>query len=374
MRHKIGVVGGGQLGRMLGLAGIPLGMEFRFWDPAATPPAAAVGEMFHADFDDSAAAEAFASGQDIITYEFENIPAATIEALARVTPCHPGARSLATSQDRVHEKTFFNDNGIKTAPWRAVHTLAELRQAVEEFGPSILKTRRFGYDGKGQARIDSVADADRAWDALGQHPVILEQKIAFSRELSIIGVRSTTGEVDCWDLVENEHRHGILHKSVAPAPNVPEFIHTYAAEVIKTTMEALEHVGVLTIEFFQAGDALLANEMAPRVHNSGHWTIEGSVTSQFENHLRAIAGLPLGSCAARGRSVMINCIGALPDPDAVGRHAGAHFHDYGKTPRPGRKVGHVTLCEQPAAAAAFAEAVAHVENLCLTTSAPAAHA
>lgn len=374
MKKKIGVVGGGQLGRMLGLAGIPLGMEFRFWDPASNPPAAVVGETFHAEFDDVAAAETFADGLDVITYEFENIPAATIEALAAVSPCHPGALSLATSQDRVTEKTFFNQNGIKTAPWRAVHSLPELRQAVEEFGASILKTRRFGYDGKGQARIDSLADADRAWDALGQHPVILEQKIPFSRELSIIGVRSTTGAVDCWPLVENEHRHGILHKSVAPAPDVPATLQAYAAEVIKTTMEALNHVGVLTIEFFEADGGLLANEMAPRVHNSGHWTIEGSVTSQFENHLRAITGLPLGSCAARTNSVMINCIGALPAPEAILDHSGAHFHSYGKTARPGRKVGHVTLCEQAHTSATFGETVSHTENLCLTASKAVAHA
>lgn len=364
---KIGVVGGGQLGRMIGLAGVPLGFEFRFWDPSPTATAAAVGELFTADFNDLAAAEHFATGLDLITYEFENVPSATIDRLSSIAPCRPGALSLATSQDRATEKSFFQDHSIPTAPWKAIDSIDDLKCAFEEFGPCIVKTRRFGYDGKGQFRLQQPHDVDAAFSLLGQHPLIVEKMIPFQRELSLIAVRAVDGSMAVWPLVENEHRDGILHKTIAPAARISEEIKNEAENAIHTTMEALGHIGVLTIEFFEVDGKLLANEMAPRVHNSGHWTIEGSVCSQFENHVRAVAGLPLGACSLRSPSVMINCIGEMPPPADVTQIPGAHLHDYNKSPRAGRKVGHVTVCDeiksdrQPA----FAERAAAIENLCV---------
>jgi 5-(carboxyamino)imidazole ribonucleotide synthase len=375
MTRKIGVVGGGQLGRMLGLAGVPLGFEFRFWDPSAKAPARAVGELFQANYDDLDAAERFAAGLDVITYEFENIPAATMERLQALVECRPGVLALATSQDRLTEKTFFQNNGIETAPWRAISTVEEMRAAVAEFGSCIVKTRRFGYDGKGQARINSVEQCDTVFDELGKFDLIVEKTVSFTRELSLVGVRGADGDLATWPLVENEHRVGILHKTVAPAPGVSTELQQCAESIMRSTMEGLGHVGVLTIEFFEVEGRLLANEMAPRVHNSGHWTIEGAVTSQFENHIRAVCGLPLGSCAPRFDSVMLNSIGAVPSAAAVCSIPGAHYHDYGKTSRPGRKVGHVTVCDEPVSiepAGNFDDRVAAVERLVEAATATAA--
>ncbi len=364
---KIGVVGGGQLGRMIGLAGVPLGFKFRFWDPSPTATAGAVGELFTADFNDLAAAEDFAAGLDVVTYEFENVPSATINRLSSLAPCRPGALSLATSQDRVTEKSFFQKHGIPTAPWKAINSTDDLKRAFDEFGPCIIKTRRFGYDGKGQFRIQQPQDIDLAFSLLGQHPLIAEKTISFQRELSLIAVRAVDGSMAVWPLVENEHRDGILHKTIAPAARISDEIKDEAENAIRTTMEALGHIGVLTIEFFEVDGKLLANEMAPRVHNSGHWTIEGSVCSQFENHVRAVAGLPLGSCGLRAPSAMINCIGEMPSSADITSIPGAHFHDYNKTPRAGRKVGHVTICDEikPDQQPPFAERAATIENLCV---------
>lgn len=364
---KIGVVGGGQLGRMIGLAGISLGFEFRFWDPSPTATAGAVGELFTADFSDLAAAENFATGLDAITYEFENVPSATIDRLSVLAPCRPGAISLATSQDRVTEKSFFNRHNIPTAPWKAVDSVDDFKSAYEEFGSCIVKTRRFGYDGKGQFRIQEPQDLDAAFNLLGGHPLIVEKMISFQRELSLIAVRAVDGTMSVWPLVENEHRDGILHKTTAPAVGISEELKVEAEDAIRTTLEALGHIGVLTIEFFEVDGKLLANEMAPRVHNSGHWSIEGSVCSQFENHVRAVAGLPLGSCSLRAPSIMINCIGEMPSRSDVIQLPGAHLHDYNKTPRTGRKVGHVTVCDEvvPDQQPSFIERAATIENLCL---------
>jgi 5-(carboxyamino)imidazole ribonucleotide synthase len=351
---------------MLGLAGVPLGFEFRFWDPSPHAPAGAVGELFQADFDDTGAADEFAAGLDVITYEFENVPATTVERLHRLVDCRPGPLALATSQDRLTEKTFFRKNGIETAPWLETATLEQVQAAVADFGPSIVKTRTLGYDGKGQARVSNADDCAAAWGELGEYSLIVEQKIAFTRELSLVGVRALDGTVLTWPLVENEHRGGILHRTTAPAANVPAELQDRADEIMRSTMEGLGHVGVLTIEFFEVEGRLLANEMAPRVHNSGHWSIEGAVTSQFENHIRAIAGLPLGSCGVRFDSVMLNCIGALPDARQVCSMPGVHFHSYAKASRPGRKVGHITVCDElklVSDPADFAARISAVERL-----------
>jgi len=370
---KIGVVGGGQLGRMLGLAGVAMGFQFRFWDPAEEPPAAEVGEHFRAEFDDCDSAERFAEGLDVITYEFENIPSATIERLQKLCDCRPGPLALAKSQDRAVEKEFFQELGIPVAPWRQVDSLDDLEQAFDALGACILKTRRFGYDGKGQEVIRAKAECEGAWARLSPAPMVAEKKIIFQRELSLVGVRAANGSIATYPLVENEHRSGILHKTVAPAPGVISSLQQSADDMMRRCLNALDYVGVLTIEFFEENGKLMANEMAPRVHNSGHWSIEGAVSSQFENHVRAITGMPLGATAARYPSVMLNCIGSLPDHRAVLQIDAAHFHGYGKSARPGRKVGHITVCheilfEQRDSAAAFETRVSAVESLVLEAS------
>lgn len=376
MIKRIGVVGGGQLGRMLGLAGLPLGLQFRFWDPSPQAPAGAIGEMFQADFYDISAAGKFADGLDAITYEFENVSTETLKQLQSLAPCRPGAFSLSTSQDRLVEKTFFQDNGVEIAPWRAIESEDELRLAFEEFGPCIVKTRTLGYDGKGQVRVAAASDCAAAWAELGSQPIIVEKQVAFSRELSLVAVRGVDGDLRTWPLVENEHRGGILHKTIAPAPGVSPALQEKADAILRATMEALDHVGVLTIEFFEVDGRLLANEMAPRVHNSGHWTIEGAVTSQFENHVRAVAGLPLGFTEPRFSSVMINCIGAMPPADKVVRLGGTHFHSYAKSSRPGRKMGHITVCDEmpgDSHAGDFVERVQAVEDLAISAAGQVAH-
>ena len=267
----------------------------------------------------------------------------------RGVPVRPGVRPLEVSQDRLVEKETFRAVGIGTAEFAAVASRSDLAAAVDEIGlPAVLKTRRGGYDGKGQRVLRTVDDLDDSWNELGDAPLILEGLVAFDRELSIIAVRSIAGDVACWPVVENVHEDGILRVSRAPAPKHDDALQARAEKVAHQLLDDLDHVGVLAIELFDVGGELLANEFAPRVHNSGHWTIEGAVTSQFENHLRAILGWPLGSTAARGASVMLNCIGTMPDCDAVLAIPGAHLHDYGKAPRPGRKLGHVTVTSEDA--------------------------
>lgn len=347
----IAVLGGGQLGRMMGLAGIPLGIEFRFLDPVAGAPAAAVGPLVVGALDDERAIAQVVSGATVVTYEWEGVPADAARVANRAVPIFPSPDALEVSQDRLDEKTLFRTVGVATAEFRDVDSREALTDAAREIGyPSILKTRRGGYDGKGQVRIDDEAALDAAWNALGAHPLILEAIVPFDRELSLLAVRGHDGETRCWPLVENQHGGGILRVSRSPARNLTESLQTAAEELAGRILVRLDYVGVLAIELFQVGDTLVANEMAPRVHNSGHWTIEGAVTSQFENHLRAVLGWPLGSTDAVGHSVMVNLIGTMPDRDAVLAISGAHLHDYGKSPRPGRKLGHVTIVgEAPSA-------------------------
>jgi 5-(carboxyamino)imidazole ribonucleotide synthase len=341
---KIGVLGGGQLGRMLALAGYPLGLHFRFLDPTPEAPAEQVAERLAAGLDDAAALERFTAGLGLVTYEFENVPVELARRLQEVVPVYPPPAALEASQDRLNEKTLFRRLGLPTAPFAPVDSAADLRRAVAEIGcPAILKTRRFGYDGKGQHRIQTAADVDAAWQALGGVPAILEGFVAFKRELSQLAVRGRDGSVVFYPLVENHHAEGILRLSLAPAPNVTPALASLAAEYARRVLAELNYVGVLALELFQQGDGLLVNEMAPRVHNSGHWTIEGARTSQFENHLRAVLGWPLGAAEALCPCAMLNLIGTTPEPCGVLAVPDAHLHLYGKRPRPRRKLGHVTV-------------------------------
>lgn len=346
---KIGIIGAGQLGQMLALAGYPLALQFRFLDSSADSPGAQVAPIITGAFDDPASLRRLASEVDLVTYEFENVPVPALQAVARKRPCHPPADALRVSQDRLYEKELFGRLGIPTPPFRAVDTLADLRAAVAAIGlPAVLKTRRLGYDGKGQHVLRKRADVEAAWRALGGVPLILEGFVAFDREVSIIGVRSTRGETRAYPLVENTHRGGILRVSRAPVRSAR--LQRVAEQHLGRLLDHFGYAGVLTIEFFVRDGRLVANEMAPRVHNSGHWTIEGAVTSQFENHLRAILGWPLGDTAAVGHSAMVNYIGTLPVRERVLALPGAHHHDYGKAPRPGRKLGHCTLVAATASA------------------------
>jgi 5-(carboxyamino)imidazole ribonucleotide synthase len=341
----IGVLGGGQLGQMLALAGYPLGLRFRFFDPAEEAPVDVLASRVRASYDDYDALARFAEGLDVVTYEFENVPVEALRFLAeRVPHIYPPVAALEVAQDRALEKAFFERAGIAVPPFDAVDSEAELRTALDRIGvPAVLKTRRFGYDGKGQTVIRAMNEAADAWRAVAGAPSILEALVPFDRELSVIAVRDRDGHTATYPLTENHHRDGILRRSIAPAPDVPPSIGDRAQEYALTALDALEYVGVLAIELFLAGDQLLVNEMAPRVHNSGHWTIEGATTSQFENHVRACAGLPLGTTDSIDYVSMINLIGSLPDLDAGYRLPDTHIHLYGKSARAGRKLGHVTL-------------------------------
>jgi 5-(carboxyamino)imidazole ribonucleotide synthase len=344
----IGVLGGGQLGRMLALAGYPLDLRFRFLDPMPDSPVASLAEQIVGEYEDADVLARFAEGLDAVTYEFENVPVASAHALARHAPVYPPPAALETGQDRLTEKDLFRRLGILTAPYAPVATQEELNAAIAAIGlPAILKTRRFGYDGKGQWVLRTPEEVALVWKALSvaipAPPLILEGFVAFERELSLISVRGRDGTVACYPLIENHHRDGILRLSLAPAPGLTPALQALAESYAQRVLHALDYVGILAIEFFAQSGSLIANELAPRVHNSGHWTIEGAVSSQFENHLRAIAGLPLGSTAPLGHSAMLNLIGVLPDPADVLAVEGAHLHLYGKSERPGRKLGHVTV-------------------------------
>jgi 5-(carboxyamino)imidazole ribonucleotide synthase len=339
---KIGVVGAGQLGQMLALAGYPLALSFRFLDSSADSPGARVAPIVTGAFDDVASLRQLASDVDLITYEFENVPVAALQEVAGLRPCHPPVDALRVSQDRLLEKELFGRLGIPTPPFRTVDSLAGLEAAVAAIGlPAVLKTRRLGYDGRGQRVLKRRADVAPAWEALGSVPLILEGFVTFDREVSIVAARSTTGETRAYPLALNTHREGILRVTVAPARDAR--LQRAAERHLHRVMDHFGYTGVLTLEFFVERGRLVANEMAPRVHNSGHWTIEGAVTSQFENHLRAILGLPLGETAAVGHAAMVNFIGAMPDAARVLALPGVHHHDYGKAPRPGRKLGHATV-------------------------------
>jgi 5-(carboxyamino)imidazole ribonucleotide synthase len=328
---------------MLGLAGLPLGLRFLFVDPSPEAPARELGEHLVADYESAEALEALA-GCHVVTYEFENVPVAAIRALGGRTRVHPSELALATAQDRWLEKSCFRELGIPTAPFFDIASKAALDDALASTGfPAVLKTRRFGYDGKGQRVLRSAAEAAAAFAELGSVPLLLEGFVPFERELSLIGARSLDGSVAFYPLVENHHQDGILRLTLAPAPGISPERQASAEAHLGAILKRLDYVGVLTLELFQAGGRLLANEIAPRVHNSGHFTLEGAVTSQFEQHLRAVLGLPLGSPALPGPSAMLNCIGELPDRAAVLAVPDTHLHAYGKPPRPGRKVGHVTV-------------------------------
>jgi 5-(carboxyamino)imidazole ribonucleotide synthase len=358
----IGILGGGQLGYMLALAGYPLGLRFRFLDPSPEAPVGRIAQRVTADFGDEAALEKFAAGLELVTYEFENVAVSATRFLAERVPVFPPPAALEIAQDRLQEKALFRKLGIATTEFAPVHNIAALDAALAKIGlPAVLKTCRLGYDGKGQWVLRTAADVARLKTEIGDAfagasgsngaagtresaPFILESFISFTRELSILGVRARNGEIAFYPLVENRHHGGILRFSIAPAPALDAALQSQAEEFARKVLESLDYAGVLAIEFFECEGRLLANEMAPRVHNSGHWSIEGAITSQFENHLRAILDFPLGSTKTTGFAAMLNLIGETPATAEILAIPGAHLHLYGKSPRPGRKLGHVTLC------------------------------
>ncbi|MBX3202338.1 MAG: 5-(carboxyamino)imidazole ribonucleotide synthase [Labilithrix sp.] len=340
----VGVLGGGQLGRMIALAGYTLGQRFVFLDPGAESSAGHVGNLRVGAYDDEERLSELARKSDVVTYEFENVPVGSARFLNELVPVYPPPAALEVSQDRLEEKQFFERLGIPTPAFAPVSSREELDAAVERIGlPVVIKTRRFGYDGKGQMVLRTEADVARAWEALGAASLIVEGLVPFERELSILGVRGKDGETRFWPLVENEHRDGVLRVSVPKSAAWTPELQRRAEEHASRVMSTLGYVGVLAIELFMTGSELVANEMAPRVHNSGHWTTEGAETSQFENHVRAILGLPLGSTRMVGWSAMLNVIGKLPPKERVLAVEGAHLHAYGKDASPGRKLGHVTV-------------------------------
>ena len=341
---KLGILGGGQLARMMALAAHPLGISCTVLDPGADPCAGAVADVIRGEYDDLRSLYELAQASDVITYEFENVPVECARWLAERLPVFPPPGALEVSQDRIVEKNFFEKLGIPTPAFADVLTRADFDRALLGIGlPAVLKTRRFGYDGKGQCVIRTAEQIEAAWAQLGGRPLILEGFVPFDRELSLIAVRGRTGECRFYPLVENEHRDGMLYKSLAPAANTGEELTERACDFAERVLTELNYVGVLAIEWFQDGPRLIANEMAPRVHNSGHWTIEGAACSQFENHVRAVCGLPLGSTSAVGHSGLFNLIGHRPDFDSILERSGTHLHWYGKEPKPRRKVGHVTI-------------------------------
>lgn len=341
---KIGILGAGQLGQMLALAGRRLGCEFRFLSPDATSVVGKFAELIVADYENQAALSHFVEGIDVATYEFESIPAASVRFVAEAVPTYPPPIAIETAQDRQYEKESFERMRIPTAPFAAVESMSEVREALDRVGlPAVLKSRRFGYDGKGQAVLRTRDDIGPAWVAAGGAPSILESFVNFSRELSIIAVRSLNGEMAFYPLVENHHSEGILRFSLAPGPGIAAETQRRAEEYATRVMNDLAYVGVLAIEMFETANGLVANEMAPRVHNTGHWTIEGADTSQFENHIRAILGMKLGSTEMRGAAGMVNVIGREPDVGRLHELSEVHIHMYGKSAAPRRKLGHITV-------------------------------
>ena len=339
---NVGIVGGGQLARMLALAGCPLGLHFQILDPAIDACAGQVAPLIQGAYDDAAQLEALAAWADVVTFDFENVPLVAAQAREQRVVVYPPVGALAAAQDRVTEKTLFWELGIPTTPFATVNCWSELLSAVARVElPAVLKTRRLGYDGKCQWIVRTLDNLELAWQALGGVPLILEGFVPFDREVSVLAARSSSSETVFYPLVENHHRDGILRLSRAPFAGSD--LRREGLDYVRRLLNRLDYVGLLAVEFFVKNGHLIANEMAPRVHNSGHWTLEGAETSQFENHLRAILRLPLGETAAVGHSVMLNCVGNLPEQAAVLAVRGAHYHAYGKVPRPGRKVGHLTL-------------------------------
>ncbi len=341
---RVGILGGGQLGRMIALSAYPLTIPVRLFESTPNACGGQVTELHVGEYADRAALDRFTEDLDVVTYEFENVPVEAARYLERSLPVYPPPIALEIAQDRLTEKTFFREQGVPTADFREVNALEDLKSAIVDFGlPVVLKTRRMGYDGKGQVIIRDQSGVEQGWKQLNGVSLIAESFVPFQSELSIVAVRGIDGATRFYPLVQNRHHEGILRVSRAPAPDVSPQLQSLAQDYAERALRAMNYVGVLAIEFFNVGDTLLANEMAPRVHNSGHWTIEGAETSQFENHLRAVTGLPLGSTEARGHSIMINIIGEPANIEAVLNIEGAHLHDYGKSARPGRKLGHVTL-------------------------------
>jgi len=342
MDKTIGIFGGGQLGRMMAQAALPLNIQCTFFEAKQDCPAAQLGQVIESEADQ--AIETFINSADVFSLEFENTPLADVDQLTKKKQIHPPRQALAIAQNRLLEKALFDQLEIPVAAYRAVDSLQSLEQAVRDLGlPIVLKTATGGYDGKGQFVLRSEDQISQAWAELGPaKSLIAESFVRFSREVSIIAVRGQDGNVKTWPLAENHHHHGILSHSIVPAPNSAE-LQGVAQDYITRLLNHLDYVGVLTLELFVTEQGLYANEMAPRVHNSGHWSIEGAVCSQFENHIRAVAGLPLGSTELVRPTVMVNVIGQYPETAAVLALSGAHLHLYNKTERAGRKIGHITL-------------------------------
>jgi len=338
---NIGILGGGQLARMMAQAGIPLGLKFMFLCPDKQPSASPYGEHLCAPYDNKRAQERLVKWADVVTYEFENIPMSLVESLEQQIPLHPASSVLSVARDRLSEKLLFHSLGTPTAKFASIDSLEMLTSAIEDIAlPAILKSRTQGYDGKGQSLLREESDISTAWEEIGKVPCIVESMVSFSRELSIIAARNKEGEMVFYPITENHHRDGILRLSI----NRPDDAMQEQAETkIRSIMDNLSYIGVMALELFQVEDQLFANEFAPRVHNSGHLTIEGAETSQFENHLRAICQLPLGKTSMVHTTIMVNLIGHLPAEEQIREIPGASLHCYGKSERPGRKVGHVTL-------------------------------
>jgi 5-(carboxyamino)imidazole ribonucleotide synthase len=340
----IGVLGGGQLGRMLGLAARQLGIDIQFFDPSEEACSQDVGKLFVGQYEDELALQQFASEIDLCTYEFENVPRSAVDIIEKYVQVYPDKAALYYAQDRLFEKLLFVELGFETAEFYPVSSEDDLINTAPKTGfPALIKTRRFGYDGKGQVLLTGPDLLPHAWASVGSKELILEAGIPFTRELSQIAVRNLRGEIFYYPLIENVHADGILALSYAPAIDSNELAQQ-AQQQTSRLLNYLNYVGVITLEMFEHEGQLLCNEFAPRVHNSGHWTIEGAETNQFENHLRAIMDLPLGSTAIRGFCGMINLVGEIPEYKDVLSIPGVHLHLYGKEPRPFRKLGHITIC------------------------------
>lgn len=358
---RVGILGGGQLAQMMAQSGNGLGMEFMFLCPDPLACAAPYGQHLCAPFDDVKAGQQLVSWAEVVTYEFENVPIELVSSLEGQVELHPSSQVLEVARDRLFEKCRFQRLDIPTAEFMPVEGLSELKRAIEVVGlPAILKTRTQGYDGKGQAVLRTLDDLATAWAQVGGVPCIVESMVRFSRELSIIAVRSQSGEVEFYPLSENYHREGVLRLSLSSRNNP---LQIQAQRLIGRLLEDMHYVGVLALELFQVGEMLYANEMAPRVHNTGHWTIEGAVTSQFENHLRAICGMPLGKTDAPVAAAMVNLIGRLPSEAAIREVPNVVPHFYGKAERPGRKVGHITLIDGGEGGRVFADRLARLLEL-----------
>ncbi|MCB0879341.1 MAG: 5-(carboxyamino)imidazole ribonucleotide synthase [Thermoleophilia bacterium] len=365
---KLGIVGGGQLGRMLALAAHPLGIDVTVLDPAQDAPAAAVARHIRAAYDDERALRELAAWADVVTYEFESLPAAALARVAERAPLRPGVESLRATQDRIAERALLARCGVTIADHHVIHDAADLEAAADATSlfPGRLKTARGGYDGHGQRVVESRAQLADVWHELGDVPCLLEAHVSFARELSLVGVRAADATMRCWPVVENRHVDGVLASTLAPAPGLDDDLQRDAEAIFAAVASELDHVGVLAVELFDTPEGLVANEIAPRVHNSGHWTIEGACTSQFENHVRAVCELPLGSCELVSPAVMVNLLGELPRRAQLLDLPRTSLHDYGKQPRPGRKLGHVTQLvpdgDVTAAAAALAAAITPVPH------------